>query len=390
MVKVHGLAASIRSAQESEVFDLAGQNVSSIQQTIMSAFSEPFELQEMIRITLVTGAGKLGRQKYDDGAARAVTSVLREVGFEEDRGASGTLDCAGTFKMQHDTGKNLKTIVVYPKIASTNDSDGLEGESASSSLVPINSPDYKIAMSSMSVFRNIVTNKCHTWAEKKGCLTCVENLQQLLKELEDKLCTGTVLDASEQDFYDTVADLNEKQSHLKKLIQEQVFEKGQITEKEKETLLCTITERIETLQKEQKSVIKVLQRKEALLEISPIAPIPLKHENEIRKIIKDKLTPIEKVERTSKGRLLTLKETQTLSQKDDLLDLIQQYEVASRGWFEDDETFQSRLQHSRQQRKTTTKSKKANNNTMKTASSSSSSATVNKWILPAPIKTHSY
>ena len=225
MVNVHGLAASIRSAQESEVFDLAGQNVSSIQQTIRSAFSEPFEIQEMIRITLITGAGKLGRQKYDDGAARAVTSILTQLGFEEDRGASGTLDCAGTFKMQHDTGKNLKTIVVYPKV-STNDTSSTYEEDVPS-FIPINSPDYKIAMSSISTFRHMAKIFI-SWSDKKGCLACIENLLGLLQDLEDKLCKGAILDASEQDFYENVTELEEKQAYVKKLIQEQISEQ-QIT-----------------------------------------------------------------------------------------------------------------------------------------------------------------
>ena len=100
MSSASGLALSIRKAVESETFDLAGQNVTTITNTIRSAFSEPMPLTEMIRITFVTGAGKLGRQKYDEGAAKAVTSTLRELGYEEDRGASAVLECAGSFKQR--------------------------------------------------------------------------------------------------------------------------------------------------------------------------------------------------------------------------------------------------------------------------------------------------
>jgi hypothetical protein len=103
-------------ASESDTFDLAGQNVSTITTNVTNAFSDPFPLDDMIRITFVTGAGKLGRQKYDDGAAKALTSSLRNLGFEEDRGASCVKECAGSFKLQHDTGKNLKTVVVFPNI----------------------------------------------------------------------------------------------------------------------------------------------------------------------------------------------------------------------------------------------------------------------------------
>ena len=387
MVNAHGQAASIRSAQESEVFDLAGQNATTIQQTVRTAFSEPLEIDQMIRITLITGAGKNSRQKYDSDAAKSVTSVLMKLGYEEDRGASGTLDCAGKFKLQHDTGKNLKTVVIYPRINETK--DNILEEDHVESLIPVNSPDYKIAMSNINTFRNIITNKCPTWADKKGCLACVENLQSMMNELDGKLCKGAVLEASEQDFYDNVTDLSEKQTYLKNEIQKQVFEQGKITEKEKEILLTMASDKMATLKKEHKSTIKNLQRKEALLEIDPIPPYPLKHENEIRKLVKDKLAPIETLEQKTKGRLLTLKETQMIAQKDELLDLIHQYELSSRGWFEDDDTFQSRLLHSREQRKTT-KHKKVKSSTISSIPiKSSSSPAVTKWILPTSTKTKS-
>ena len=43
---------------ESETFDLAGQSVATIEKQIRDAFSEPLPVQEMIRLTFVTGAGK--------------------------------------------------------------------------------------------------------------------------------------------------------------------------------------------------------------------------------------------------------------------------------------------------------------------------------------------
>ena len=74
---------------ESETFDLGGQTAATIERTISDAFgngsSGAYEFPliasgSMIRLTFVTGAGKLGRAKYDDGAAKAVTSTLRALG----------------------------------------------------------------------------------------------------------------------------------------------------------------------------------------------------------------------------------------------------------------------------------------------------------------------
>ena len=47
---VSGLAASIRSSDESSTFDLGHQDVSSIKATMKEAFEEPFPLTNMIRI----------------------------------------------------------------------------------------------------------------------------------------------------------------------------------------------------------------------------------------------------------------------------------------------------------------------------------------------------
>ena len=42
--------------------------------------------------------------------------ALRAIGFEEDRGACNVMECAGQFKYQHDTDKDLKFIHVFPRI----------------------------------------------------------------------------------------------------------------------------------------------------------------------------------------------------------------------------------------------------------------------------------
>ena len=65
----------------------------------------------------------------DADTHKTVTSDLREAGYEEDRAASYVNKCAGSFKNQHDTGKNLKTIVVFPKISGEVEGSGREGES---------------------------------------------------------------------------------------------------------------------------------------------------------------------------------------------------------------------------------------------------------------------
>ena len=68
----------------------------------------------------MVGGGKLSRQKYDDKAMQAVTSTLKQLDFVEDRGASCIIECGGCYKTQHDTAKNIMTVVVFPKILDDN------------------------------------------------------------------------------------------------------------------------------------------------------------------------------------------------------------------------------------------------------------------------------
>ena len=83
-----GLAKALRSATSSEQFDLGGHAPAAAEALIARAFSAPLELDEMVRLSLVVGAGKGGRQKYDEKLPRAVAKALGELGFAEDNGAS--------------------------------------------------------------------------------------------------------------------------------------------------------------------------------------------------------------------------------------------------------------------------------------------------------------
>lgn len=333
---------------ESETFDLAGQTPATIEKAIHDAFSEPFPLSEMVRITFITGAGKLARQKYDDGAAKAVTSTLRELGYEEDRGASAVLECAGSFKLQHDTGKNLKTVVVFPKV-SGGDVASAEGGVAGMSLqekvsfLAPNSPEHKIAYSSLTVFERNVKITCPSWSQKKGCMSAIEDIKQQLAALDQKLLTGTPLSDGEQEFYDSVSasSLDEKIACVKELMHKHVDE-GSITSSEKKFLLGQVSDRLEQLSADiskaesegkpkrvenlKAAKTKVQERKANLEKIDPKPPHGLKNAAEIAKL-RNELAPLLEVEEAAKGRLLTLKESQAVARKEEILEEINQLEV---------------------------------------------------------------
>ena len=373
MSQVSGMAASIRAAVESETFDLAGHSANNIETTVTSAFSDPFPLSDMIRITFVVGAGKLSRQKYDDKAMQHVTGALKKLGYVEDRGASCVNECGGSFKTQHDTGKNLFTVVVFPKLVeSSGGTDGgdYNGTSGVSELYPIEIPliedtaEHKVLLASEATFEKMAPSVCPSWTEKKCLSEVLKAALDTVDRMDSKLMTGTPLLDDEQEFYDAVggsAVITTKMDFLKKQMQQQV-ESGSMTSHELDKLLQQVSEKIDVLndeiqtatqQSKEKRVAnlnmqkeKAIARRKMLEGKSRQPPHPLKHENQIMKL-KKQLQPLLKLEQSAKGRLLSMKETRELAAKDEILDEIAELEEASRGWFEDDDTFQARLDISR-------------------------------------------
>ena len=119
-------------------------------------------------------------------------------------------------------------------------------------------------------------------------------------------------------------------------------DEGLVTDKEKKQLLTQVGERLEALQKEiadaesknQSKKLdklkgmrqKVEARQEKLSKISPKAPGPLKHHAEISKL-RDEMKPLQDLESSTKGRLLSVKETQAMARKEDIEAEISELEV---------------------------------------------------------------
>jgi hypothetical protein len=380
---------------DNETFDLAGKNFATIERAVADAFRQPFDTAATIRLTFVTGAGKLGRQKYDEAAARAVTGPLRDLGYEDDAGGG-----AGTFKQQHDTGKNLKTVVVYPKVAGVSAAaagmDGLGLGGGSASLIPEGTPEHKIAFASGNTFDRMITSMCPSWSQKKGCLTVLEDLNATVQRLDGKLMTGTPLEEAEQDFYDEVSvkALAEKTAKVKDLMQKQV-EKGELTGDEKKFLLQQVSDRIEKLEADlvqandakkikrvdvlQANIEKSKERKDMLGNLTTKRPHPLKQQGEIAKL-RIELAPLLQLEVSVKGRLMSMKETLAMARKEQIEAAIEELEENSRGWFESDDSFEARVQASRIATKPTAASKKA----AKPAASGMAAKT--SWVIPGAKK----
>eukprot|EP00580_Thalassiosira_gravida_P010355 CAMPEP_0201644480 /NCGR_PEP_ID=MMETSP0493-20130528/30282_1 /ASSEMBLY_ACC=CAM_ASM_000838 /TAXON_ID=420259 /ORGANISM="Thalassiosira gravida, Strain GMp14c1" /LENGTH=606 /DNA_ID=CAMNT_0048119181 /DNA_START=27 /DNA_END=1847 /DNA_ORIENTATION=- len=392
---VSGLAASIRSATESATFDLAGSDASSIRTTVKDAFSSPFSLSTMVRITFIVGGGKLSRSKYDDKAMQAVASTLKQLNFVEDRGASCILECAGCFKSQHDTGKNVYTVVVFPRVTGGADEggDGTNQNEDDEPLIPTNSPGYKLAVCSKTTFQNLLSTYCPTYLEKRECLNCLEGLLQLEQAIDNKLMNGHPLDSAEQSFYDDANDLREKHAHAQKEMSKHV-EEGRLSSDEKATLVEMNENKIENLLKQKSSASVMEKLKKAMARKLQLKSIrddaleegpALRYESQLT-VLRKKVLPLQALEETSRGRLLTLSETRSLTEKGELDEEIERLEYASCGWFEDEDCFQERLKKSRKTFESRyAKSKrggggKASNSGVR--GGGSGSTPINKWILP--------
>jgi hypothetical protein len=358
MPTIHGLALKIRSCTESETFDLGGLSAETIQSVIHDAFQEPLELlpdHPMIRITLVVGAGKQARQKYDVSALKVVTLELQSLGFVDDKGASCIVECQGMYKHQHDTGKNLKTVVVFPRIKQGTNSNNDHGVSvaadaaALSSNEPKDSIREKVAQSTLNVFKNMVSSRCPTWSQKKALLHLLDDtIIQSIKECDQILISGQVLSPAQQTFYDSTRDLDDKREFLFKELQAHI-DRGDLTRAEWENLKAQNESRIEaaaaaTSSNSKGHVVfpdkKLQERREKLSAMTPKEPAPLQHHSALGKLWKQ-LKPLQHIDEHS-NQLRSLQETQLLGLKMDLLERIDQLEQASRGWLEDDDAFEAR------------------------------------------------
>jgi hypothetical protein len=392
----HGLASSIRDATESETFDLGGLGPDTIQNVVEHAMNEPFALSEMIRITLVVGAGKQSRQKYNAGAMKVVTSTLQNTcGFTEDRGASCVLECQGMYKVQHDTGKNLKTVVIFPKIVPDKSGDAsasTSGEGGSSLLFPKSSMEYKVAASSLSVFRNMVQAKCPTWSEKKTLLQLIEQdlVEKIISPVDDLLMRGQRVPEDLQNYYDNVmVEISQKQQFVKETMHNQV-DASDLTQLEVDHLLEQVQHRISTGNDNPKALAKAKERLQKLTSISPSSHANLKHHAELGRLWKQ-VNNIKIPDTT--GRLLSVHESQLIGKRDELLEEIDQLERASQGWLEDDHIFEMRLHQCRSEfdkkfsKNNTGSGKKGSKQNMSTMGASTKARTpVTKWVTPGETK----
>ena len=143
-------------------FDLGGYTKDQVITLVTTAFKEPLDLKEMLRFSFVIWNNQ-NKAKYDKDLMKNLTSALRDIGFEDNSGASLDFSCGGNYKYQHDTGLNIKVIHVFPRAnqvgggAAAGGEDGYEEYEERSVDVDSLAPDYLCTIVEMDSFQKMVS-----------------------------------------------------------------------------------------------------------------------------------------------------------------------------------------------------------------------------------------
>jgi hypothetical protein len=341
----HGLVGAIRSATSSEQFDLAGYTEARTHDIFSGAFAKPLEgPTEMIKFTFVVGGGKLVRSRYPEDLPRWITNSLREIGYSEDRSAALDFSSQGTFKHQHDTGQNLKVVIVFPNLTCGQAKALAQSSPPSESRVDVNSKEYLLTTAELDTFKEIVNHKIESWTLKKRALKILQDARGEFELLEQKLVKGVLLTPDEQLIYDSNTSSDQEkiawlQGEIKKMV-----DSGKLTQLEKIQLLDSLKSNLETIQEEiataiteekPKKVEKLEERKANIeqrkLTVESMSPIshPLRYATEIHSLI-GRLQPLQALEEKARSMSLTLADLKTLEEKSELERQLLEYENASR------------------------------------------------------------
>ena len=346
MAAFSGLAGEIRSSTVSDQHDLSGYTEQRVTELMTNAFGTELDAPtSMVRFTFIVGGGKLVRGKYNDDLPKWINAALRGVGYEYDNSAAETLDSQGSFKQQHDTGKNLIYIIVYPKIKWRPGDDDKDDADDAEEVIDTKSPTYICTSSDLEVFEDIVERKLEFWRQRKACLKVLQEAKVEFDAIEAKMCSGKPLDVVEQAIYDNNSGEDEaKITFLQREIKSMV-DAGELLASEKEEVLANMTKNLEEARGagQAKKAETIAARKAALEKIEPLKP-QLRLGDKIQKL-RVKLIALKAVEDKQKSMSLTMADLQALGEKGEVVEQITELENKSRCWFETDEDFAVRCEY---------------------------------------------
>uniref|UniRef100_A0A7S2VFV0 Uncharacterized protein n=1 Tax=Zooxanthella nutricula TaxID=1333877 RepID=A0A7S2VFV0_9DINO len=356
-----GLAGKVRRAAESEEFDLANYDQARCDELAKGAFSEPLPIGEMVRLSFVVGGGKLVRQKYTDDLPKVFMGSLANIGYVNDDSAAVEAGSGGKFKYQHDTGKNLKFVHVFPHIAGASQATAAQdgGDAEDEEEEQPRTPEEILVQCDADDFKELVEDQLPTYGQKKRLLDLLKARVASLEAIEAKMARLEQLSAEEQALFDGVGveEVKEKAKVVSAELQG-MAERGQLTAAEKAAVQEQLEARLAAaeaeLQKAEaegkaKRAQQLTQQLEAIRktraavkDCTPVALPTLRHSAEIAKL-HGKLLDIARLEKDKKGNY-TVAELTRLGEKPEIEEAIEILSQRSRGWLEADDVFQERLQ----------------------------------------------
>lgn len=353
------LGGKIRRLTESDEVDLAGYDQDRCHEFVKAAFTEPFELTTMIRLSCVVGGGKLVRQKYSDDLPQKLMIALDGIGFNQDNAADLSLSSGGKYKFHHDTNKNLKFVHVYPRVtAPTQNATEEDGEEEEAEEEGEREPADVLAACDLDDFKRIVSSHVGAYVAKKRLLDALKDRIAKIEEAERKMIEREALDDALQKLYDTLSadGLKEKVKVLGTEMQSMI-DAGQLTADEKVMVQEQLEGKLAALQVEldkaeadgkaklkaklEEQQEKLKATKAAVSGASPASTPPLKYAKEIQKL-HVRLAGLSKMEKENAGKY-TIEQLKVLGERPEMEEALSVYKARSRVWFETDEEFDKRL-----------------------------------------------
>lgn len=129
-------------------------------------------------------------------------SALVGIGFVEDSGAYVSMDCQGTFKYQHNTDTDLKTMHVFPRITlkSGNSADGNDGDQSNGNSEQ--SPEQFCISCTFEEFQQAVAVKVKSFGQKRVLHGLLKNTATEVARCDTKMIAMETLTPSEESMYD--------------------------------------------------------------------------------------------------------------------------------------------------------------------------------------------
>lgn len=359
--KATSLAKVIRSAGETDQHDLAGYSDAACADLCKAAFAQPIGVPAgcgMIRLSFVVGGGKKVRQKYSDSLARALSDALVGVGYVEDRGASLDPSSAGSFKLQHDTDKDLKFMHVFPNVkqASAGDDEDDEDDDEGARFLRM-SPADRCCVCSSAELEELVPVVARQFAAKRELLDALKARLKESEALEAKMGSGGVLSDKENERYEGAVDMHDKIAWVQGEC-ERMIKDGELTESEKKSVVAQLDDKLaaasaaledaagnaKRAEKLSKVVASLTERKASVSAAPPIVHA-LPDAGRLRVLYKE-LADLEKIE-NAKG-LQSMAVLSRLNNKPAVEEELAELEDACRGWFERDTDTEAQLKRLKQ------------------------------------------